>query len=96
MSSPRTNRRECRHDRPECQCRAITSELAFEHDFARVTQQIRAAHAFYEAGLEEEAAEWLREVINVCRGLRSALEPCDHRWKLDNTGALVCEEGCTG
>lgn len=70
-------------------------ELAFEHDFARLTQQARAAHAFYEGGLEADAAEWLLEIIHVARGLRAALQPCDHRWKLDETGALVCEEGCT-
>lgn len=81
--------------RPTAKPESSQEELAFEHDFTRMTEQARAAHAFYQSGMHAAAAEWLLEIINLARGLRAALAPCEHRWKLDDSGSLVCEEGCT-
>lgn len=84
MSLPDT----CRHGRPECECQA--KARVFEHDFSRLTQQTRAAHMFYEAGMFAQAELWLEEIVDVARGLATALHPCDHQWVLKE-GTLTCE-----
>lgn len=106
MSQPDT----CSHGRSECKCLTpgarhlrkqalnalpMTTRVAFEHDFVRLEQQARAAHAFFEAGMYDEAMDWLVEIVNVGRGLRAALSPCDHNWTQMPNGELACTKGCS-
>ena len=84
----------CHHGRPECTCRQDgDARVAFEHDFVRLTTTARATHAFYQAGMHAEAHDWLVEMINLARGLRAALSPCDHEWRYED-GSLYCAKGC--
>lgn len=98
----------CPHGRPECECATnvhiqkqalnqlpVNLRVAFEHDFVRLEQQSRAAHAFFEAGMYDQAVEWLVEIVNVSRGLRAALTPCDHNWVQADNGSIRCTKGCS-
>jgi hypothetical protein len=87
----------CPVHRPKAQVDGLDTNLrvAFEHDFVRLEQQTRAAHAFFNAGLFEPAVEWLTEIMNVARGLRAAMSPCEHEWYTNDDGELRCRKGCT-
>lgn len=99
----------CQHGRPECECAvaehlrlqtagrlSLGMRVAFEHDFTMLEQKARAIHAFFDAGMYDEAVEWLEELVNVSRGLRAALSPCEHEWKQrEEDGQLYCSKGCS-
>lgn len=73
----------------------LNLRVAFEHDFVRLEQQTRAAHAFFQAGMFDEAVQWLLEIINVSRGLRAALDPCEHEWRIGEDGNPYCARECS-
>lgn len=68
--------------------------LAFEHDFTRIVEIGRAAHAFYQSNMIEAADDYLVQVINLARGVRAALCICDHEWTLNDAGQPHCVKGC--